>query len=221
MRYSRRSITAALLTLGVFLMAVTASASAASGGTLTTAEYQELTASVQITNALKGTLTEKKVTTLFRACSTMAKISPLVDAEKSACNYALDALGADVEASSAEKKCGKIKAENGRFACLVSPFRVAFESWEDFYRAEKQVDHLVATRGFTGKCAAALSEPAKAIADEHLVATATGKMLSALHARSASDLTEWAGRLITDSGQLDAALKNIPTSLTPCAVQQS
>ncbi len=189
-----------------------APASAASRGTLTSAEYQQLhTAEKRIKS-----LSEKDTRDIGQVrviCSRLRRVSPLIAAVRSGC-LDLVALGGDnAKLNASATKCGiDPGSEAAILTCLIPTVRGYYADAEAFYHAETYVDRLARSRGFSSTCVAVIGDSPSNISAEGRVAGDLKAAVSALRGQNPEALQTLSDRLDRDVN----SIKPGPSSLSLC-----
>jgi hypothetical protein len=205
MNGAMRSI--ALLTCLIVCLIGAATATAATSGTLTAAEYTQLASAEKALNSAASSNAAGLV------CKDTKNVSPLLAAWKTGCTdvvgYAIDGG----KAQSAAKSCAKRASVAARMTCMLPGYKTFSLVAAAYYRADKNIDKIAAARGFSTTCVAVLGDPAKVVAAEGRLANDLKLLVTALRAKNAAAVQVAA--TVADKDQAQAQT-NTTTSLSLC-----
>jgi hypothetical protein len=198
----------ALLTCLIICLTGAATATAATGGVLTAAEYTQLAAAEKMLSSAASP------TAAGLACKNAKAVSPLLRAWKTGCTqvvgYAIDGG----KAQAAVKSCStKHPTAAARMPCMIPSYQAFSVVTAAYYRADKNIDQIATARGFSSACVAVLGDPPKVVAAEGRLANDLKLLVAALRAKNAAALQ--AAATVADKDQSQAQ-SNTPTSLSLC-----
>jgi len=197
------------------VLCTAAPASAASRGTLTSAEYQQLHTAEKRIKSLSARDT-RGLRQAQSVCSRLRPVSPLITAVRSGCLDLITLGGDDAKLNAAAIKCGiDPGTEAAIFTCLIPAVRGYYANAEAFYLAETRVDRLARARGFSRTCVAVIGDSPGNISAEGRLAGDLKAAVRALRNQNPYALQTLSTRVERDA----SSIKRGPSSLSLCPHQ--
>lgn len=190
-------------------------AAASSNGSLTSAEYAQLTAARTKLKSVNLKTAHGFKTALWD-CETIQEVSSLLTQERSDCIAQLQ-MGVFSAVMQAEgRSCIAYKAVARRLKCLMPYYRKLDAAVSRFYHAESSIHRIATSRGFTAACANLLADPPRVITEEKRMLDIVGSILTAMKTDKALSFEEYSGEFITAAAQIQAGQNANKGQLSIC-----
>jgi hypothetical protein len=194
-------------------------AAGATGGSLTSAEYQQLSSEQARTETVKGSELQKAEALLW-ACEQIQVETPLLTEERASCDDILGYTIAALHLKSGASACVlKNPTVATRLTCLLGVYTPIYNAAQGLDVAEARLQQIVQARKFDASCAAFLGPTALDLQQAGRVAAAFKLLVSDIRS---DHLTSFAStsRAADDAwAELSRDLGSGPTKLSVCPHQ--
>jgi hypothetical protein len=192
-----------LLFCVAFALLVPAFASAASNGTLTHAEYQQLEPLYKFEKQLKGSDALNK---LGERCKAVNGVSALAREQLTGCLDQIAWFRASTKAAAAAKTCeADNKSVNARFDCMLPSYEIVKSTTAAFYQNDLDIARLARARGLSSRCVAFLAEPPDALTDESKMTRDISQMVATMREHRRTALVVAGDSYTSDAAALQTA----------------
>lgn len=180
-----------LLITGLVLALSAGVATAASGGSLTSFEYQQL---VTARDRLKAV---KSVSAAIWDCQQIQMQTQLLNAERSDCISQFQLVKVNGVMKSYEADCIAYRTAAARLRCLLPGYRQFYATVATFYHSESHIRQIAISRDLGEPCTDLLSDKPLVISEEKLAVEAIASIIRAAEAGNLLTFESESGKAIT------------------------
>lgn len=188
---------------------------AASGGTLTSTEYYQLTAARARLKSV-NVKTPQGLSTAILDCEEIQERTPLLTQERSDCAAQLRMSAFTAEMQAAAATCAATKSVAARLRCLLPVYKRLYGQTAIFYHSEARIRRIAAARGLPGRCTNVLADPARVVSAEKRMLAAIGVIIRTARAGKLYPFEEASGKALTVIAQVAAGQQANKGQLSRC-----
>jgi hypothetical protein len=196
-------------------LALVPAALAASSGSLSASEYQQLNALNTRLNRLSSADSASAISADARACALTHKVSQLVTGVAADCAAEFTLVGSLLSLESGSPKC--LKDGDRVFRCFLPAYDKLYSRTSAFYGADLRARRIVLNRNLGDACASNLADPPKVFPLENTLTSIAAQMVIDVRAQQGKALKSDILRYAKDLERVNAGSSNAASILTGCA----
>jgi hypothetical protein len=196
--------------LAVVLAMSTGVAAAAASPSLTSTEYQQLI-SFQAAASVGSPKTLAAVEALQTRCRTLSPVSRLMRTDRADCAASFAWVEASFKAVERLKACAHTRTIAARFGCLRGAYVRLERTVAALYRDELSVYRATVSRGFSGACERALSQPRKTLVHESQMRGDLAKMVAAMKHDNLLAVQKWGSLYDAATAETESTSSHSPS----------
>ncbi len=191
-----------------------ATSAAASTGSLTATEFQEIGVIKQKVVATTPSL--QVIAATQRSCRRAAHVSVLIDSVLRSCLGDMALVHSELDLALRERRCAKVRSDVGRLSCLVAGYAGFSRAFRAVYGDYLAVNRALLARRLPQACVLVIGMSKRKLDEVGSATRAVAGVLKGLRDHNPIETERYSGELLTIDAQLQSSPKNVSQRLTVC-----